>query len=952
MERLTPFGKYLLLDRINVGGMAEVFNAKTVGVEGFEKIVAIKRILPTIGGGRRVHQHVRRRGEDRRRSSRTRTSSRSSTSARSTTAYYIAMEYVAGQGPAGVQERMRRRGARVPLPVAGVHHRRACARASTTRTASATRWGVELNIVHRDVSPQNVIVSYEGEVKLIDFGIAKAANKITKTQAGILKGKFGYMSPEQVRGLPLDRRSDIFAAGVVLYELCTGERLFTGSSDFSVLEKVQQAKITAPSVALPDIPPRLERIILKALARETDDRYQHAAELAQDLTRFLLESNTRPVSRDDVARFMKQTFPDDNQREQEAQVEATRTRAPRPQAPPPEGPKTDPAPAPPKPVRREPRARASKASRPPPAPAKGSLFDGDEPSTTAPGRKSRPPSRLPKSLLDLGDLPPEPEPTAKGPPPGMEAVAKALGAPPPKLPPLSFDDPTVKDEGDSPSVQVARQDEEDAPTRPMSLDELLAAERAMLADKQRVPAPSLPVPDREPEAAHDDPTIPGVFVDPQAAVPDRTEPKAVRIALPGPEVKPARAAPPPPEPKPARAVPPPPEPRPARAVPPPPEPKPARAAPPPPEPRPAPPVEEERVVHPWTEKSEKPPERRPRAEAPRLAGPHRRPETPPLAPLRARPDEKLPAYRGRMQVSKPTLVGDDPLPPEEITSSTLTVRQRWIRGVQVALGVVALGVAAWAWLSVPHHKEDTQGPPAGSLTVTTEPNDALVLLDGALVKEALDKDYTEPKLSAGAEHVLTVRRDGFTERQVQVTLQKGEQRVLALALEPLPNQLTVRSSPSGAQVFVDGQKAGTTPAYVPSVDPDKPHAVVLEKKCFKPWQQGLPPNAGRREVMATLEPIPGACPGQRLEREEKPMPELPTDPAQMASIGFLSLGSRPSAQIYIDGVDIGRTTPIVQWPLKVGAHKIRLVVAGRKKELKLEILSGQTESQIVDLRKK
>jgi serine/threonine protein kinase len=95
--------------------------------------------------------------------------------------------------------------------------------------------GRDLNIVHRDVSPQNLLISYEGEVKIIDFGIAKAANKASKTQAGILKGKFGYMSPEQVRGLPLDRRSDIFSAGIILYELLTGERLFVGESDFSTL---------------------------------------------------------------------------------------------------------------------------------------------------------------------------------------------------------------------------------------------------------------------------------------------------------------------------------------------------------------------------------------------------------------------------------------------------------------------------------------------------------------------------------------------------------------------------------------------------------------------------------------------------------------------------------------------------------------------------------------------
>jgi len=127
--------------------------------------------------------------------------------------------------------------------------------------------GRALNLVHRDISPQNVLIGYEGEVKLIDFGIAKAAGKASKTQAGILKGKFGYMSPEQVRGLPIDRRSDIFALGIILYEMLTGQRLFVGESDFSTLEKVRNVEIVPPSSLNAKIPEPLERIVLKALPR-------------------------------------------------------------------------------------------------------------------------------------------------------------------------------------------------------------------------------------------------------------------------------------------------------------------------------------------------------------------------------------------------------------------------------------------------------------------------------------------------------------------------------------------------------------------------------------------------------------------------------------------------------------------------------------------------------------
>src|SRR5438309_10202802 len=224
------------------------------------------------------------------------------------------MEYVPGKDLRAVFERLKRRGERVPVHVAAYVIARVCDGLDYAHRKRGPD-GRELGIIHRDVSPQNIIVSFEGEVKLVDFGIAKAANKITKTQAGILKGKFGYMSPEQVRGLPLDGRSDIFAAGVVLYELCTGERLFTGSSDFSVLEKVQQAKVTPPSQVEPTIPLKLERVMLKALAREPEDRYQFAADLAADLTRYLLETQPKHVTRDEVGAFMKSVFPEDESRD-------------------------------------------------------------------------------------------------------------------------------------------------------------------------------------------------------------------------------------------------------------------------------------------------------------------------------------------------------------------------------------------------------------------------------------------------------------------------------------------------------------------------------------------------------------------------------------------------------------------------------------------------------------
>jgi hypothetical protein len=152
-----------------------------------------------------------------------------------------------------------------------------------------------------------VLIGYEGEVKLIDFGIAKAAGKASKTQAGILKGKFGYMSPEQVRGLPIDRRSDIFSVGIVMYELLTNERLFVGESDFSTLEKVRNVEIMPPSSYNKKIPSELERIVLKVLAKDPEDRYQNAIDLHDDLQSFLHKIGEF-YSRKDLAAWMKKMF--------------------------------------------------------------------------------------------------------------------------------------------------------------------------------------------------------------------------------------------------------------------------------------------------------------------------------------------------------------------------------------------------------------------------------------------------------------------------------------------------------------------------------------------------------------------------------------------------------------------------------------------------------------------
>ncbi len=320
-----PFGKYLLLDRVNIGGMAEVWRGKTFGAGGFERVVAIKRILPNIAEDEEFismfideakitvqlnHANIAQVYE----------------LAQISNSYFIAMEYISGKDMRAVFDRCRKKGEPAPIPLTCYSIAKCCEGLDYAHRQK-DRQGRDMTIVHRDVSPQNALISYDGEVKVIDFGIAKAAGKATKTQAGILKGKFGYMSPEQIRGLPLDRRSDVFAIGVCLYEMLTGERLFVGDSDFSVLEKVRKVEVLPPTTYNRKIPEALEKIVMKALAKDVDERYQYASELGDDLQRFLITSDAI-FSRKDLAQYMKATFAEEYEREKQRMMEYGDIRAP------------------------------------------------------------------------------------------------------------------------------------------------------------------------------------------------------------------------------------------------------------------------------------------------------------------------------------------------------------------------------------------------------------------------------------------------------------------------------------------------------------------------------------------------------------------------------------------------------------------------------------------------
>ena len=300
-----PFGKYYLLERVNVGGMAEVYKAKAFGEEGFERILAVKKILASIAEdeafinmfideakitGRLNHPNICQVFD----------------LGIADGSHFIAMEYIGGKDLKTIFERSRRLGERVSIPKICFEIMKINEGLSHAHEKKDVK-GNPLEIVHRDISPQNVLISYEGEVKIIDFGIAKASGKTSQTQVGILKGKFSYMSPEQVRGLHVDNRSDIFSLGILMYELLTLERLFLGESDFDTLEKIRKVEMSPPSLYNPHIPQELEKICLKALAKSPEERFQSCAEFAEALETFM-RSQGFYYSNKDLATYMKEAF--------------------------------------------------------------------------------------------------------------------------------------------------------------------------------------------------------------------------------------------------------------------------------------------------------------------------------------------------------------------------------------------------------------------------------------------------------------------------------------------------------------------------------------------------------------------------------------------------------------------------------------------------------------------
>jgi serine/threonine protein kinase len=300
-------GKYEIVRELATGGMAQIYLARVTGQAGFEKNVVLKCILPSLASDR---QFVTMFLDEARLAATLRHNNIADVfdvGVEGKT-YYFAMEYIAGHNARAVRIKARERRVRIPIEIAlaivggtagALHY-------AHTRTDAN---GKSLDLVHRDVSPSNILVGYEGAIKLVDFGIARATSRRLRTRTGIRKGKVPYLSPELCRGHKIDHRSDIFSLGTILYELTTGERPFQGNSDFVVMDQIVTGTPVPPSQIIKSYPRRLEEILMRMLARTPEARYQTAGQVLEDIE--TLASDSRLLfSSHIVAKFMKELFID------------------------------------------------------------------------------------------------------------------------------------------------------------------------------------------------------------------------------------------------------------------------------------------------------------------------------------------------------------------------------------------------------------------------------------------------------------------------------------------------------------------------------------------------------------------------------------------------------------------------------------------------------------------
>ena len=306
----TYFGKYVLFRKIATGGMAELYLATNTELKHVERLIAIKRLLPHLADEETFVQSFI---DEARLAAALRHQNIVQIYDCGTTegSYYIEMEYLLGKDLTQVLNKAKLNAQPLSLAYALFIVAQICLGLDYAHKRKDAQ-GKPLNIIHRDVSPQNIVITYEGNVKMVDFGIAKAATQSTKTQVGMIKGKLAYMSPEQAEGQAIDHRSDIFSLGIILYELVTARRMFPDEDTLKLLTLVRRAEFEPPEQVNKDLPPPLYAILHKSLAKEPEQRYQFADEMLTDLEECMHHLPTWPTSRG-LSQYMHQLFAEESE---------------------------------------------------------------------------------------------------------------------------------------------------------------------------------------------------------------------------------------------------------------------------------------------------------------------------------------------------------------------------------------------------------------------------------------------------------------------------------------------------------------------------------------------------------------------------------------------------------------------------------------------------------------
>jgi len=763
LSRSQQFGRYELLDRVNVGGMAEIFRAVDTQSGA---LCAVKRILPEIADdeefirmfrdeakivGQLEHPNICRILD----------------LGKVNSDWFLAMQYVEGLDLRAIFDGAIKRGQRLELPFVLHVIMKVCEGLEYAHRKRDPQ-GRPLNVVHRDVSPQNILVGFDGEVKLIDFGIAKSNGKLSKTQVGTIKGKYGYMSPEQVRGLPLDHRSDIFSLGICMFELLTRKRLFASDNEMLIMERIKEAEVPSLRAADPSVPVTVEQIVKRALARDVNERYASAADLYADLQAFAY-SEGLVWSKEAVAEYMQRTFgggaakptaPNGGINGRTADVVRENLMSDN------KGSDLD--------VfegltskRGGPSSRASSSAAPPPPPARSvpppppptqrraatQMGLGLPPMPGMPGgpRTSTPPIAPPPSRNSAGAPPP--------PPP-----ASMRGAPPPPPPPA----PSPQARG---AMVDMDWDDEDEKTHVYDKDVVQNAFGAMAAP---APAAGRPAPPPPPAPL------------PPPSMPGGGQPKPTMMGIQPPLPPPSVAS--------NRPMPPPPPSRRSAPVPPPPSPPPQMAAPPPSAPNPLAATQ----VHTGGPMGGHAPQMgAPQMGAPMMGPPMTAPMPPPPV---AHAAPAMPA----------------PAAPPRPADATQVIRPKSSSNVGLIIGALVLaagaGVGAFFWMSSrPGNvlvNVEVKGPKGTKISVS---------LDGA--EKCQDSTCRIEGVSPGA-HVVKASA-GDVEKKATVNVEAGKDAIANLALEVASKKTGVKlaSSQTGLKVEIDGGSPRALPVEDDSLKP-------------------------------------------------------------------------------------------------------------------------------------